>query len=50
MSGFGTYATDLRFELLKDVGHFPATEVPETVADRALRFFAGAKCVTAHAL
>ena len=38
MSGFGTYATDLRFELLKDVGHFPATEVPETVADRALRF------------
>jgi pimeloyl-ACP methyl ester carboxylesterase len=38
MSGFGSRATDLRFELLEQVGHFPATEVPATVADRALRF------------
>ncbi|SDZ29876.1 Pimeloyl-ACP methyl ester carboxylesterase [Amycolatopsis xylanica] len=40
MTGHGTHATDLRAELLAEVGHFPATEVADRVARRALQFFA----------
>ncbi|KAB2386214.1 alpha/beta fold hydrolase [Actinomadura montaniterrae] len=40
MCGFGRHATDLRVELLENVGHFPAAENPTEVAHRALKFFA----------
>ncbi|GAB2546081.1 alpha/beta fold hydrolase [Nocardia heshunensis] len=36
---FGSLATDIRFEVFEDAGHFPATEQPERVTALALEFF-----------
>lgn len=40
MSDLGRYATTVRTELLEDVGHFPATEVPVRVGRSAAQWFA----------
>ncbi|ROO86087.1 pimeloyl-ACP methyl ester carboxylesterase [Actinocorallia herbida] len=42
MSGFAGQADDLRVELIEHVGHFPATEAPARVTERALSFFGAA--------
>ncbi|MEC3957182.1 alpha/beta hydrolase [Nocardia sp. CDC153] len=36
---FGSLATDIRVEVFDEVGHFPATEQPERVVERAMEFF-----------
>ena len=41
-AGFATPAAALRVERIEGVGHFPATEHPALVAERALDFFAPA--------
>ncbi|MEV6771767.1 hypothetical protein AB0N05_24390 [Nocardia sp. NPDC051030] len=38
MSEFGAHATDLQVQALENVGHFPATEQPAQVVERALQF------------
>jgi pimeloyl-ACP methyl ester carboxylesterase len=40
LTGFGRHATDLRVELLDQVGHFPPAEAPDRVLRRALPFLA----------
>ncbi|GAA1671756.1 alpha/beta hydrolase [Fodinicola feengrottensis] len=39
MAGLGPRARNVRVELIPRVGHFPATEAPQLVAQRALSFF-----------